>query len=249
MTRPSSTAETIVAKSSSARTMSAASFETSVPVIPMATPMSARLRAGRVVHAVTSHGDRLAEPLQRLHDAQLVPWLDPREHGDLANARVELLVLHRVEVGAGHDELPSEASSGRMPTSRAIAAPVAAWSPVIILTVMPARCAAATAAVASGRGGSMRPQNPTKTQPLSASLLSACPRRQASPCMPPATTLSACSANASWGLRISLAPLGCELRPPRPRRVPGRRSRAPSRRHPSRAGGRRRGCGPASPCT
>ena len=44
--RPSCTAATIVAKLSSARIMSAASLVTSVPVTPMATPMSAVLRAG-----------------------------------------------------------------------------------------------------------------------------------------------------------------------------------------------------------
>ena len=36
----------MVAKLSSARIMEAASLETSVPVMPMATPMSAALRAG-----------------------------------------------------------------------------------------------------------------------------------------------------------------------------------------------------------
>ena len=46
MPRPPSTAETMVAKLSSVRIMSAASFVTSVPVIPIATPMSARLSAG-----------------------------------------------------------------------------------------------------------------------------------------------------------------------------------------------------------
>ncbi len=44
--RPSRTAFTIVAKSSSRRIMSDASLETSVPVMPMATPMSARFSAG-----------------------------------------------------------------------------------------------------------------------------------------------------------------------------------------------------------
>ncbi len=44
--RPPSTAVTIVAKLSSASTMSAASLVTSVPVMPMATPISACLRAG-----------------------------------------------------------------------------------------------------------------------------------------------------------------------------------------------------------
>ena len=44
--RPSSTAATIDAKLSSASTMSAACLETSVPVMPMATPISANLSAG-----------------------------------------------------------------------------------------------------------------------------------------------------------------------------------------------------------
>ena len=46
MIRPSSTAATMLAKLSSVRTMSAVSLETSVPVIPMATPMLARFSAG-----------------------------------------------------------------------------------------------------------------------------------------------------------------------------------------------------------
>ena len=44
--RPLATALMMVAKLSSARIMEAASLDTSVPVIPMATPMSAFLRAG-----------------------------------------------------------------------------------------------------------------------------------------------------------------------------------------------------------
>jgi hypothetical protein len=44
--RPSSTAATIEAKESSVRTMVAASRATSVPEAPIATPMSARLKAG-----------------------------------------------------------------------------------------------------------------------------------------------------------------------------------------------------------
>ena len=46
MPRPSLTAVTMVAKLSSVRVMSAAPLATSVPVIPMAQPMSAALRAG-----------------------------------------------------------------------------------------------------------------------------------------------------------------------------------------------------------
>ena len=44
--RPSSTAAMMVAKLSSARTISAACLATSVPATPMATPMSAAFNAG-----------------------------------------------------------------------------------------------------------------------------------------------------------------------------------------------------------
>ena len=70
--RPSSTASTIVAKLSSVSTMSAASLVTSVPVIPMAMPMSAALTAGRVVDAVARHRDHVAAGLPRVDDLQLV---------------------------------------------------------------------------------------------------------------------------------------------------------------------------------
>ena len=46
MPRPSRTAATMVEKLSSARIILADSFVTSVPVMPMATPMSAVLTAG-----------------------------------------------------------------------------------------------------------------------------------------------------------------------------------------------------------
>jgi hypothetical protein len=46
MRRPSRTAATMVVKLSSSSTTYAASRATSVPVMPMATPMSARLSAG-----------------------------------------------------------------------------------------------------------------------------------------------------------------------------------------------------------
>ncbi len=44
--RPSSTAFTMVAKLSSVKTMLAASFETSLPVIPIATPILAAFSDG-----------------------------------------------------------------------------------------------------------------------------------------------------------------------------------------------------------
>ena len=44
---------------------------------------------------------------------------------------------------------------------RAMASEVAAWSPVIIFTAMPAERQSRIAASTSSRGGSMRPSNPT----------------------------------------------------------------------------------------
>ena len=46
MIRPCSMAETMLAKLSSVRTISAVCLDTSVPVMPIATPMLARFRAG-----------------------------------------------------------------------------------------------------------------------------------------------------------------------------------------------------------
>ena len=61
----------MVAKLSSRSTMSDASLDTSVPVIPMATPMSAFLSAGASL-TPSPGGDDRALGLQGLHDAQFV---------------------------------------------------------------------------------------------------------------------------------------------------------------------------------
>ena len=57
-----------------------------------------------------------------------------------------------------------------IPSSRAIASAVIAWSPVIIRTWIPASCAVAIAALAAGRGGS--------TIPTSASSVSSVHQRE-----------------------------------------------------------------------
>ena len=53
-----------------------------------------------------------------------------------------------------------------MPSWRAIASAVTAWSPVIIRTSMPAACAIAMAALASGRGGSTMPTRASSVRSL-----------------------------------------------------------------------------------
>src|SRR3989337_724640 len=82
MTRPSSTAATMVAKLSSARTMSAASLLTSVPVMPMATPMSASLSAGASLTPSPGegHGAELLEP--RARERPAVVGEDPDASAD-----------------------------------------------------------------------------------------------------------------------------------------------------------------------
>ena len=83
--RPSSTAATIEAKLSSASTMSAASFETSVPVMPMAMPMSAFFSAGASFTPSPVIATTAPVALQRLDDAQLVLGVDARVDRDLGD--------------------------------------------------------------------------------------------------------------------------------------------------------------------
>ena len=56
-----------------------------------------------------------------------------------------------------------------MPTSLAIAAAVAGWSPVIITGLIPASMHWKTASLASSLGGSFNPTRPMKIRSLSAS--------------------------------------------------------------------------------
>ena len=126
---PRPTAETMVAKLSSVSTIVAASFETSVPVMPMAMPMSAFFSAGASFTPSPVIATTLPRPLQGGDEAQLVLGCDTGEHRDVVDAVGELVVVHPVEVGAG-DRL-----AARGPSCAPMAAAVAAWSPVIIFTV------------------------------------------------------------------------------------------------------------------
>jgi hypothetical protein len=56
---------------------------------------------------------------------------------------------------------PSEA----IPISFAIASAVILWSPVAIITLIPARLQRAMEVIASGLGGSIIPEKPAKTRP------------------------------------------------------------------------------------
>src|SRR5215212_6617683 len=99
MRRPSRTALTMVAKLSSARTMSAACLETSVPAWPMATPMSARRRGG-VIDAVAGHGHHLPAGLPGLDDVELLFGGGAGVHGDVGDVLGQIPTTLLGEVGA-----------------------------------------------------------------------------------------------------------------------------------------------------
>ena len=81
--------------------MSAASLLTSVPVMPIATPMSARRSAGRVVDAVAGHRDDRAAAPPGVDDPQLLLGVRPRVDRDVGDDRVEGGVVELLELGAG----------------------------------------------------------------------------------------------------------------------------------------------------
>ena len=142
MPRPSRTAATMVAKLSSARIIFAASLVTSVPVMPIAIADVGRLQRRRVVDAVAGHRHDVAVGLQRVDDAQLVRRRD---------ARIDRVLAHRLASAASSSWSSSAPVSARrrrgsaMPRSAAMRAAVRGWSPVIIMTRMPARRASAMA--------------------------------------------------------------------------------------------------------
>ena len=100
MPRPPSTAATIVAKLSSVRIMSPASFVTSVPVIPIATPMSARLSAGASLTPSPVIATTLPLRFSMLDEAHLVLRRDARDDADPVDLVLELVVAQRRELGA-----------------------------------------------------------------------------------------------------------------------------------------------------
>ena len=103
--RPCSTALMMLAKLSSSRIMVAASRATSVPLRPMATPMSAFLSAGASFTPSPVTATIWPEALERAHDLHLVLGRDPREDHVLVllQLRLEVVLGHLLEVDAGDD--------------------------------------------------------------------------------------------------------------------------------------------------
>mmetsp|Transcript_13226 Transcript_13226/g.33314 ORF Transcript_13226/g.33314 Transcript_13226/m.33314 type:complete len:222 (-) Transcript_13226:1620-2285(-) len=159
--RPSLTATTMVAKLSSASTILAASLDTSVPVMPMATPMLAALRAGASL-----------TPSPVMDETWPMRWSDLTMRilfsGEARAKTLQLrTMLSRASSSMASSWGPvkvetslSLASEGTMASILAMAVAVAGWSPVIILTTMPALVATLTPSMASGRGGSRMATRP-----------------------------------------------------------------------------------------
>ena len=154
----------MVAKSSSTSTMSAASLATSVPPRPIAIPMSAVRNAGASltpspVMATT------CPPACSASTSRSFSSGDTR-----ANTPVPATAAEYSASGISVSSAPvttRRSAGGRWssPSSVAMADAVVAWSPVIILTSMPAAWQAAMAEVAEARGGSSMACSPTSTNP------------------------------------------------------------------------------------
>ena len=147
---------------SSARTTSAASFDTSVPVMPMATPTSACLSDGASLTPSPVIAVTCPRPCSDFTMRSLCSG-DTRANTPMPSTRsVSWSSLHSSSVAP-------VTVSPRMPSSPAIAVAVVGWSPVIIFTAMPAPWARAMASPASARGGSARPMSPTSSRSLTSS--------------------------------------------------------------------------------
>ena len=157
---PSSTAAIIVAKLSSASTISAAPLLTSVPVIPIPIPMSAVLIDGAsftpspVIATIT---------LKVLYAFTILTLFSGLT---LAKTLYDLRSLKNSSSVSLSSSAPVMALSPflNIPICVAIATAVSRWSPVIIIGVIPAFLQVATAPSTSFLGGSIIPTSPTKTK-------------------------------------------------------------------------------------
>ena len=155
----------MVAKLSSESIIAAASLDTSVPVIPMATPMSAFLSAG----ASLTPSPVMATILPFFCHASTILILFS---GDTL-AYTDIFVMSRASSSSDRASSSSPVSamspSSYIPICFAMATAVILWSPVIMTGFMPARLASATAATDSGRGGSTMDTSPRNVNPYSVS--------------------------------------------------------------------------------
>ena len=162
--RPSRTALAMVAKLSSASTMSDASLAASVPFMPMATPTSARLRAGASFTPSPVMATTWPSSCRALTRRSLCSGLAR------ANTSTSMATRRRAASSIMATSAPVMAGLPTpMPSWAPMARAVSTWSPVIILTRMPAWWHSPTARMASSRGGSMMPTSASSVKPDSMS--------------------------------------------------------------------------------
>mmetsp|Transcript_18343 Transcript_18343/g.31391 ORF Transcript_18343/g.31391 Transcript_18343/m.31391 type:complete len:321 (+) Transcript_18343:849-1811(+) len=154
--RPHSTDFTMEEKLSSMIMMSAASFATSVPAMPMARPTSEALSAAASfvpspVTATTSPRERSALTSVRLSSGE--DRANTRMLGSIASMSASL----RARKAGPSMAVYSDRFSGRMPHSRAMWRAVWMLSPVTMRTTMPASWHVITAWGTSLRTGSLMP--------------------------------------------------------------------------------------------
>ena len=157
-----------MAKLSSVRIITAASFETSVPVMPIATPMLAAFSAGASFTPSPVIATMLPCLLEHPDQPDLVLGRDSSDDADLGLAAPSSSSSLIAENSAPVMARPS------IPSSAAIAAAVVAWSPVIIRTRMPALLHSAIAAFASDRGGSTMPTIASSVRSFTSPIRSPC---------------------------------------------------------------------------
>mmetsp|Transcript_98690 Transcript_98690/g.276376 ORF Transcript_98690/g.276376 Transcript_98690/m.276376 type:complete len:240 (-) Transcript_98690:83-802(-) len=191
-TLPCSIPTTADLKLSSSRMMSAASFATSVPRMPMTMPTSACFNAGASLTPSPVIATMSPTPcLPKCWNACTITCLcmgDTRAKTLVVTttfsqkARTSSRSLRENLSSAGN--IPSNCEPmttskscasmslssekrvpSRIPTRAAMARAVAGWSPVIITTAMPASWAARTASATPSLGGSSIPKKPKSSKP------------------------------------------------------------------------------------
>ena len=132
------------------------------PAPPMAMPMSARFSAGASFTPSPVTATISPLPLQGLNDPHLLVGADAGEE-DFLGVEGELELRYPTCPRVGRRSRPRGSGPRTRPISRAMASAVWGWSPVIMMTRMPAACALAMAARTSGRGGSSSPTRPARS--------------------------------------------------------------------------------------
>ena len=153
----------MVAKLSSVRIMDEASFDTAVPVIPIAIPISAFFKAG----ASFTPSPVIATIWPFFCHKSTIRILcsgDTRAYTEIFGSNSD---SSSSEILSSSVPIMTKSPSLKMPICFAMAEAVTLWSPVIIIGLIPARIQFWTAWADSSLGGSIIQISPTKVYPCS----------------------------------------------------------------------------------